>query len=212
MSRWILTIFIILFSTSLSICAAERQSSILRGDPVAGKAKSGVCAACHNEDGNSTTAIWPKIAGLGQAYLLQQLLDFKQGATGLRYDPSMYGMVQNLSDQDLADLAAYYSTQVMLLGEAQPDKVALGQAIYRGGNLVTGVPACAACHDARGAGNYLAMFPRLSGQNSDYIVAQLNKFKNNQRSNDVNGIMRDVAARMTDKEIEAVASYVAGLH
>ncbi len=124
----------------------------------------------------------------------------------------MYSMTQNLTAQDIADLAAYYATQNMMVGAVAPDELALGQAIYRGGILGTGVPACAACHGANGEGNYLANFPSLSGQNSDYVIAELNKFANDQRSNDPNSIMRDIAGRMTDKEIKAVASYVAGLH
>ena len=189
---------------SLNICAL--------GNPVAGKAKSEACIACHGNDGNSITPIWPKIAGLSESYALKQLLDFQKGENGPRYDPTMYGIVQGLTPQDLADLSAYYSTQTMTIGEAQANKVALGQAIYRGGNLATGVPACSACHSPTGSGNSLAMFPRLGGQNSEYIIAQMNKFKNNTRSNDPNNIMRDIAAAMTEEEIQAVASYVAGLH
>ena len=198
------SILIILLGICLNIYAG--------GDPAAGKAKSEVCVACHGTDGNSLTPIWPKIAGLSEAYSLKQLLDFQRGESGPRYDPTMYGIVQSLSQKDMADLVAYYATQTMLIGEASADKVALGQEIYRGGNLATGVPACSACHGPTGAGNSLALFPRIGGQNSDYIIAQMNKFKNNTRSNDPNNIMRDIAAKMTIQEIEAVASYVAGLH
>jgi cytochrome c553 len=204
MSRLSKSILILLLGICLNAFAA--------GDPMAGKAKSEACIACHNVDGNSITPIWPKIAGLSEAYSLKQLLDFQKGETGPRYDPTMYGIVQSLNQQDMANLAAYYAAQTMTIGEAQADKVALGQAIYRGGNLATGVPACAACHGPTGAGNSLALFPRIGGQNSDYIIAQMNKFKNNTRSNDPNNIMRDIAAKMTDQEIQAVASYVAGLH
>jgi cytochrome c553 len=185
---------------------------LVRGNPIDGKTKSAVCVACHAVDGNSLTPAWPKIAGLSEAYMFKQLMDFQQGEKGPRYEATMYGIVQNLSMQDLADLAAYFATQNMTIGAVPADQVELGQKLYRGGNIKSGVPACAACHAATGDGNYLALFPRLGGQNSDYIVAELNKFKNNQRTNDPNNIMRDIASRMTDKEIEAVASYVAGLH
>lgn len=184
----------------------------MEGDPVSGKIKSVTCVACHGADGNSPTPIWPKIAGMEQGYLLKQLLEYQKGTQGNRYDPTMYGIVQNLSQQDLADLAAYYSTQQMTEGTTQQDLLALGQQIYRGGNLATGVPACAACHDANGKGNYLANFPRLGGQNSAYIMDQLNKFKTQARKNDPNAMMQNIASKLTDKEIEAVASYVAGLH
>lgn len=184
----------------------------LTGNPLAGQQKSQICVACHSLDGNSITTLWPKIAGLSEKYLLEQLLEYKKGEEGARFEPTMYGIVEPLSEQDLADLAAYYSTQVMTIGEAQPDLVELGQSIYRGGNLATGVPACSACHGPEGDGNYLALFPRLSGQNSEYVVDQLNKFKNDKRQSDPNGMMRDIASRMSDKEMEAVASYVQGLH
>lgn len=204
MLRFSYSLLIIMLGICLNAYAA--------GNPSDGKIKSQTCIACHSVDGNTVTPIWPKIAGLSESYALKQLLDFQKGEAGPRYNPTMYGIVQNLNKQDLEDLAAYYATQTMTIGEAQPDQVALGQAIYRGGNLVTGVPACAACHGPTGNGNSLALFPKLSGQNSAYIVEQMSNFKNNKRSNDPNHIMSDIAAKMTDKEIEAVASYVAGLH
>lgn len=203
----------LLFSLGFIIFAGAHEDLLmLQGNPSAGQSKSVACVACHGPDGNTITPAWPKIAGLSQTYLLQQLLDFQKGEKGPRYDPTMYGIVQNMTMQDLADLSAYYSAQVMTVGAADQSLVALGQSIYRGGNLATGVPACAACHGASGAGNYLAMFPKLGGQNSGYIVDTLNRFKQGQRSNDPNNIMRDIAAKMTNEEIEAVASYVAGLH
>lgn len=205
MSRFAVTVLTIILGIFGNVSAEN-------GNPIDGKTKSAACIACHGVDGNATTPIWPKIAGLSQAYTIQQLMDFQKGESGPRYEATMYGIVQNLTAQDFADLAAYYATQTMSIGAAQADKVALGQQIFRGGNLATGVPACAACHGPTGAGNSLALFPRLGGQNSDYIIAQMNKFRNNQRSNDANSIMRSIASKMTDKEIEAIASYVAGLH
>lgn len=204
MSRLAWMLLVIMVGTATQISA--------QGNPIDGVSKSAVCVACHGNDGNSPTPIWPKIAGLPYNYILQQLQDFKKGEKGPRYEATMYGILQNLTQQDLEDLAAYYASQTMTIGTAQPDKVALGQQIYRGGNLATGVPACSACHSPTGSGNYLAAFPRLGGQNSAYIVAQLQKFKNKQRTNDPNSIMRDIAAKMSDQEIEAVASYVEGLH
>jgi cytochrome c553 len=210
MSR--LAFIIIFLSLSASFAAVAVQDSVLLGDPVAGKAKSEVCTACHGVDGNSPTPIWPKIAGLSQSYILSQLLEYQKGDKGSRNDPTMYSIVQNFNQQDLADLAAYFSSQEMTIGTAQQNLVALGQQIYRGGNILSGVPACAACHGATGTGNSLAKFPRLGGQNSAYIVDQLTKFKTMARHNDPNSMMENIAGRLTDKEIEAVASYVSGLH
>jgi cytochrome c553 len=184
----------------------------LTGNPISGQQKSAACVACHGIDGNTTTATWPKIAGMSEGYLLKQLLEYKKGEKGSRFDPTMYSIVATLSEQDLADLAAFYATQVATIGQVPANYVQQGQAVYRGGNLASGVPACAACHSPSGDGNYLALFPRLGGQNGAYVRDQLLKFKTKQRSNDPNSMMRDIAARMSDEEMEAVAQYVQGLH
>ncbi len=150
MHRSILLILLLLCSMLVRATTVEAP---LVGNPIAGKSKSEPCSVCHGVDGNSITPIWPKLAGLAEQYLSKQLLDYQKGETGPRYDPSMYGMVQNLSKQDIADLSSYYASQVMSIGEAEQAKVAIGQAIYRGGNILTGVPACAACNGAIGEGN-----------------------------------------------------------
>lgn len=182
------------------------------GNIEAGKAKASVCAACHGVDGNSTVSIWPKISGQGDLYLIKELMEYRKGPQGHRFDPSMYAMVQQLTDRDIADLAAYFASQTMSGGAAKADLVALGEKIYRGGNLETGVPACAGCHGATGDGNNLARFPRLSGQHADYTMDQLKKFKAKTRSDDPNGIMRDISQRLSEDEMKAVSSYVSGLH
>ncbi len=200
------------FYLSLLLIFACVNAQALSGNPLAGQQKSETCVACHGVDGNTVTSLWPKIAGMSEGYLLKQLLDYKKGEAGNRYDPTMYSIVAELSDQDLADLAAFYATQQMTIGEVPENFVSIGQEIYRGGNLASGVPACSACHGADGKGNYLALFPRLSGQNPEYVRDQLMKFKNKQRSNGPNGMMRDIASKLTDQEMEAVAQYVQGLH
>jgi cytochrome c553 len=192
-----------------SFAATAIEDNPPSGDAAAGELKSQPCIACHGPDGNSPTPAWPKIAGLAEGYIYKQLLEFKKGPNGDCNDPTMYGIVQNLSGQDMLDLAAYYASKEMTIGAVPQDKLELGQKIYRGGNLLSGAPACAPCHDPTGKGNYLANFPRLSGQNSQYIVTELNKFKSKMR---VNIMMNDIAARLTDDEIQAVASYVEGLH
>jgi cytochrome c553 len=172
-----------------------------------------VCASCHAADGNSTAAANPKIAGQIAEYLHKQLVDFKpqQGKKPARESPIMMGMVANLSEADMKGLATYYAGQ-KLKPAAAADKslAALGQKIWRGGNAATGVPACAGCHGPSGAG-MPAQYPRLAGQYADYITAQLKAFKEGGRANDPNGMMRGVAARMSDREIRAVAEYAAGL-
>lgn len=200
------------FYLSLLLIFACVNTQALSGNPLAGQQKSEPCVACHGIDGNTVTPLWPKIAGMSEGYLLKQLLEYKKGEAGNRYDPTMYGIVGELSDQDLADLAAFYATQQMTVGEVPENFVSMGQEVYRGGNLASGVPACSGCHNADGKGNYLALFPRLSGQNPEYVRDQLMKFKNKQRANDPSAMMRDIAAKLTDQEMEAVAQYVQGLH
>jgi cytochrome c553 len=178
------------------------------GDATAGKTKSATCVACHMTDGNSVNPIWPKLAGQHYDYLVKQLSDFRAGN---RTDPTMTAMVVPLNDQDVLDLAAYFSSQTQAPGAANPDLVQQGEQIYTQGNPASGVAACTACHGASGLGMPQAMFPRVGGQHPDYVKKQLNDFRAGVRGNDPNGIMRDVAMKLTDAEIEAVASYMSGL-
>lgn len=198
----LLFVFLIPFSTAWA----------LSGSPDAGKAKSGTCVACHSADGNSVSPIWPKIAGQHEAYLVKQLFEYRKGADGARNNPVMYGIVQALTDQDIYDLASYYATQENSSGNARSDLFELGERIYRGGNLQTGVTACIACHGPKGLGNNPAGFPALSGQHAQYLKDQLHAFKEGKRQNDMAGMMRLVVGRMSDAEIEAVSSYIEGLH
>ena len=179
------------------------------GDPGAGKEKSQTCAACHGVDGNSTTPQWPKLAGQHPGYLAKQLLDFREGR---RSNPQMSPMAASLSDQDIADLSAFYASQKKKNGKAQPVMLDTGETIYRAGDLEAGVAACTACHGPHGRGNPAANYPLLSGQHAAYIETQLNNFRENKRTNDVNQVMRSVVNRMTDEEIKAVSNYIQGLH
>ncbi|MGD8957741.1 MAG: c-type cytochrome, partial [Chromatiaceae bacterium] len=144
------------------------------GNAEAGKAKSATCTACHGPDGNSAAPNFPKLAGQHAAYLYKQLKDYKSGD---RQNAVMAGMVAALSDEDMADLAAYYAAQQPKIGIAAEDQIALGESIYRAGNAASGVSACAACHGPAGVGNPMANFPRLSGQHASYTVDQLNYFR-----------------------------------
>jgi cytochrome c553 len=179
------------------------------GDAEAGKAKSVMCAACHGQDGNSVAPNFPKLAGQHADYLTKQLVDFKAGE---RTDATMNGMVAALSEQDMADLGAFYASQKGTVGQAAEDKVAMGEMLYRAGNSASGVAACSACHGPRGSGNPMAKFPSLSGQHADYTALQLKNFRNAARANDAGSMMRGVAKKMSDAEIDAVAQYIQGLH
>jgi len=191
----------------LSLMAASFNS--IAADPDAGKQKAQTCAACHGADGNSANPAWPKLAGQSSEYLIKELSDFKSGA---RKNPTMTPMASPLSKEDMADIAAYFQSQKIKTGAASPDLVAEGKKVYRSGNPNTGVPACMACHGPDGAGNPAAVYPALDGQHAEYTAMQLKAFRSGQRSNDPNKIMRIVAGKMTDKEIEAVSSYIQGLY
>jgi len=180
-------------------------------DIAKGREKSSVCVVCHGSDGNSVVAAWPKIAGQSERYLIEQLKEFRKGQQGNRFNAVMFGITQALTDQDIADLAAFYAAQKPTPGVVEEQWVSLGEKIYRGGNSASGVPACAGCHDPKGLGNALAGFPPLSAQQSDYVIEQLKAFKSGTRLNDPNQIMQDITKRMTDSEIEAVGHYVSGL-
>lgn len=184
-------------------------TAIAAGDAEAGKNKAVTCAACHGPDGNSPAPMFPKIAGQHASYLAKQLKEFKSGD---RVDATMNGMAAPLSDQDMADLAAFYAGQKVSVGQAAEDKVELGGTIYRAGNSATGVTACAACHGPTGGGNPMAKFPSLNGQHADYTIAQLKNFRSGARANDAGSMMRSIAKKMTDAEIEAVAQYIQGLN
>jgi cytochrome c553 len=191
------------------IVSAGLMSVAHAGDADAGKAKAAICAACHSADGNSMVPNFPKIAGQGERYLIKQITDVRDGR---RQIPEMAGIVANLSDADIADLAAYFSAQAPAGGGAKQELVELGQKIYRSGIESKGVPACLACHGPDGKGVALAGFPQLAGQHDAYTTKQLHNFSMGLRTNDGDSrMMRDIAYRLHEKEIEAVASYIQGL-
>lgn len=181
------------------------------GDPAAGEQNAAVCAACHGQGGaQPIMAVYPKLSGIGEKYLYRQLVAIK---TGDRPIPEMTGLLDNMSDQDLWDLAAYYNEQDMVVAQADPELAAQGQALYRGGNMATGVAACAGCHSPNGSGNEPAGYPALGGQSAEYVVQQLEAYRDGSRGAGANAaIMMDIASRLSDSEIKALANYVSGLN
>ncbi|MBM7456207.1 cytochrome c553 [Oceanisphaera litoralis] len=184
-----------------------------QGDIEAGKAKAATCVACHGADGNSPTDMYPKLSGQHASYLAKQLAEFKAAATGGegRANAIMGGMVMSLSEQDMLDVAAYFASQAITPIATPEEVIEQGAALYQGGDIERGVTACMACHGPRGEGLESAKFPSLSGQYPSYIAAQLKMFRSGERNNDPNGMMRGVAAKLTDKDIEVLSQYVAGL-
>lgn len=194
-------IVFILCSVYLTVDAAEQQTK-----PAIEKTVQTVCAACHGADGNSVISMNPKLAGQSSAYLYKQLSNFKEGS---RANAVMSGMVANLSADDMQALADYFAQQSVKLDQAKANGVgSLGEKIYRGGIASMQVPACAACHGAKGAG-IPVRFPRLSGQHADYTYQQLKTFRTGERANAP--MMQAIAAKMTDAEMQAVADYIQGL-
>ena len=189
----------------------DPADALLVGDAAAGETKSAVCAACHGMDGNSTDPQYPKLAGQNEAYTARQLALFKHMH---RQNPIMLGFASMLSAQDMHDLGAFYATKAPSPGVADDALLERGQALYRGGDASLGVPACMACHGPAGGGMAGAGYPHLGGQWTDYVAAKLTEWKNGTTwGSDLNAkIMPDIAGRLSEADIAAVASYVEGLH
>ncbi len=199
----------LLMMTVAYVSLVSVMPTMAAGDASAGKGKAAVCAACHGADGNSPSNMFPKLAGQGEAYLVKQIAEFKNGA---RENAVMAPMVAALTEQDIADLSAYYSSNKVTPGAVSEDFLNAGKTLYRAGNKESGVPACMACHGPTGAGVPAAKWPALMGQHSTYLEAQLKAFSSGVRSNDPNSMMRDIASKMTEAEMKAVAAYASGLH
>jgi cytochrome c553 len=185
------------------------QTANANGNAAAGKNKSATCAACHGADGNSVNPQWPSLAGQNSAYFIKTLHSFKDGS---RSDPLMTAQAQSLSDDDIADLAAYFEIQKATGRTANPALAKTGERLYRGGSKESNLTACIGCHGPAGAGNQPAGYPALSGQHATYTAKQLSDYQSGARKSDGNTqIMRNVAARLTQDEINALAAYLQGL-
>ncbi len=196
----------------LSFCVFAAQDAV----PDLAKARQTaetVCAACHGADGNSPTSAYPILAAQGSEYLYKQLTEFKaaEGKPAVRNNAVMAGMAALLSDDDMKGLAAYFSQQKRKPASASDAKlVAAGKTLWRKGDFDKGIPACSGCHGPNGAG-IPAQYPRLAGQHAEYTELQLKNFRSEERSNDPGRMMRSVADKLSDKQIKALADYIAGL-
>lgn len=195
---------LVLFISLSSISAAWAQDDSTHGETL-----SAVCAACHGKQGNSAISLFPKLAGQQHDYLLKQLTDIQSGQRSI---PEMATLLDHHSQQDLSDISAYFALQKVTIGKAAIDKVEQGEALFRFGNPDSAVPACASCHGPAGQGLNSAKFPALSGQFEAYTKKQLHHFKSGKRANDTGQMMQTIAKKLTDQEIDAVASYIQGLH
>lgn len=179
------------------------------GDAEKGKASVASCAGCHGADGNSVIPTFPKLAGQSEEYIVAQLKAFKDES---RKNASMAEQVENMSEEDMANIGAYYESLAATIGTTDDELAVLGKNIYRGGITLTSVPACIACHGPAGKGNGPAGFPALAGQHAAYTEAQLMAFKKGERATDTNAMMRNAVKLMSEKEIKAVSQYIQGLY
>lgn len=222
--NWLAYSLALAITGALPIVHAEDPDS--GGNSTVGKEKSSSCAGCHGEDGNSMMPTFPKLAQQHSSYLIKQLQAFKEGS---RIDPVMAPMAMALSDADMADLAAYYSSQTISANpeptlppddsndepvdenkakEAMQAILAKGSNLYRNGNLGSAVSACIACHGPSGEGNKPANFPALHSQHADYLIKALSDFKSGARSKNADNMMVMIAKKMSDEEIKAVAYHI----
>ena len=191
--------------------------SLVDGSVEAGKTRAATCSACHGAEGNSVNPLWPNIAGQSATYIASQLEAFRDGAmdpaNAKRYDPLMSPQSLALSDQDIRDIAVYFeSLPAAAQAVADPSTLAKAEALYRGGDVENGVAACIACHGPTGRGNPAANYPALQGQHAVYTAKQLNDYANGKRTSDgPTRVMRDIASRLSQEDIDALASYVQGL-
>ena len=183
------------------------------GDAAAGKLKAAVCSACHGADGNSVNAIWPKLAGQGAPYQMRQVMAIRsQHGRANPEAATMVPMIANLSDADLTDISAFFATQVSTVEAADPDLAEAGRRLYQAGDVSRNIPSCMSCHGPGGRGNLLAAFPQLGGQYAAYSAKQLHAYRDGSRTTDPAGMMREIAGRLTDADIEAVSEYLSGLY
>ena len=198
----------------IAILLGAAAPALAAGDPAAGEAQAAVCAACHGQDGaTGLDPTYPNLAGQSEKYLTHQLTAIRDGNREIAL---MAGQLNGKTDQDLADLAAYYAAMPGKVSQAQGDDDTLAGAeqIYRGGIAAKGVAACTSCHSPSGNGNSAAGYPDIGGQPVGYTIAQLTAYREGNRTTDENvgGMMRGVAQGLTDKEIAALADYIQGLH
>lgn len=192
---------------SLLVSLGISGVAFAEGDAAKGQAKAAVCASCHMADGNSLAPTFPKIAGQKASYIAKQLKEIKEGARTAPIMVPFAGMLA--TDEDRANVAAYFASQKVKAGNpANAELAAKGKVIYETGVLNKGVAACTACHGPAGEGNELAVFPQLQAQHAMYIEQQLKAFRAGSRANDPAGMMRDIASKLSDDEIKAVAAYI----
>lgn len=183
--------------------------AVAGGDPATGKSLSIICIGCHGLDGNSSNPAYPKLAGQMENYLIKQLNDFK---TGARKEEHMTSMVEAIAVEDIPHIAAYFSSQKRTYSIDAKTINTQGKEIFHAGIKTKNIPACASCHGPKGMGDPIAKVPSLAGQHAEYITKSLKDFRSSERNNDLKMTMRHIASRISDKEIDALSSFITRLH
>ena len=215
-------IFYIFFSFAGALSAADDKSkemempeSFISGDANKGSKLVETCAACHGADGNSISTDWPKLSGQNQKYLYEQVKYFRDGNRMNALMRSVTPYLQTLSDEDLKDIAAFYSQYNITVGQAKNDEelLALGTQLYRFGNMKKQIPACTSCHSVYGEGNSLAGYPSIAGQQVGYLTSTLKAYRSKERNTGESAlVMQSIAENLSDYEIDALANYMHGLY
>mgnify|MGYP000099498096 CR=1 FL=1 len=193
---------------AVGVAHADLQAD---ADAAAGKEMAQSCAACHGQEGISQIGTFPNLAGQQASYLAKQIMDIRDGN---RMVAQMAGQVDDFSDQDAWDVAVYFADMDPALGQVDADQALIerGRELYRAGDMAKGIPACAACHSPTAQGIGSAVYPALSGQHPEYTVSTLQDFAAGERNNSPANMMNNIASKMSDRDMEAVANYVLGLH
>ena len=215
-------LYFIFFVLSVDVNAADDKSkemelpeTFISGDASVGAQLVDSCAACHGIDGNSISTDWPKLSGQNQRYLYEQLKYFRDGLRMNALMMSVTPYLQTLTDEDLKDIAAFYSKYNSTVGQAKNDKemLELGTQLYRFGNIKKQIPACTSCHAVYGQGNSLAGYPAVAGQQIGYLTSTLKAYRSKERNaGESSLVMQSIASNLTDNEIDALANYMHGLY
>ena len=215
-------LYFIFFVLSVDVNAADDKSkemelpeTFISGDASVGAQLVDSCVACHGVDGNSISTDWPKLSGQNQRYLYEQLKYFRDGLRMNALMMSVTPYLQTLTDEDLKDIAAFYSKYNSTVGQAKNDKemLELGTQLYRFGNIKKQIPACTSCHAVYGQGNSLAGYPAVAGQQIGYLTSTLKAYRSKERNaGESSLVMQSIASNLTDNEIDALANYMHGLY
>ena len=217
-----LLIFIASFSIAINAYAAEKSSgpedmpeTFKSGDAAKGSSLVASCAACHGSDGNSVNTDWPKLAGQNEKYLYDQLKHFKYEERNNALMMTVTPYLKTLSEKDLLDIASYYASNEVSIGQAKNDEdlLNLGMMLYRAGNMKKEIPACSSCHSVYGDGNTLAGYPSLAGQQIGYLTSTLKSYRSKERNEGEGAlVMQSIAENLSDDEIEALSNYIHGIY